>query len=59
MPSQPSAIPAETSGNSSPYLRDSALFDWAHLSLRTDSVFVLAIAIAALNAWVLLVEILR
>jgi uncharacterized membrane protein YccC len=45
MPSQPSAVPAETSGNSSPYLRDSALFHWAELSLYTDWVFTLAIAI--------------
>ncbi len=45
MPSQPSAVPAETSGNSSPYLRDSALFHWADLSLHTDWVFTIAIAI--------------
>ena len=42
MPSQPGAIPAD---NSSPYLRDSALFEWANLSLGSDLVFTLAIAI--------------
>ena len=45
MPSQPSAIPVEIPGNSSPYLRDSSLFVWENLSLRTDLVFILAIAI--------------
>ncbi len=42
---QPGANPAEITGNSSPYLHDSALFSWANLSLRTDLVFMAAIAI--------------